>query len=216
MSISDNLCQIREKLTSQIVIAATKYVLEAQIRELYAAGINNIGENRTDAFLEKKNKLTDLPLIWHFIGQLQTNKVKLVINEIDYLHSLDRMSLAEAIQKYRKGSPLKCFVEVHISDEATKSGILPEFTVELCKKIANYDKIVIVGLMGMAPLTDDLDEIRRSFMKLNQLQSEIKALRLPNVPCDYLSMGMSSDYEIAIACGATHLRLGSILFGNEE
>ncbi len=216
MSISDNLFQIQTKLRGQILIAATKYVSDTQIRELYALGIDDVGENRVDAFLEKKRRLTDLPLVWHFIGQLQTNKVKLVINELDYLHSLDRISLAEAIQKYRQEPPLKCFVEVHISDEATKSGVLPELTVELCKNIAKCDKIVVVGLMGMGPLSDNQDEIRTSFMKLKQLQSEIKALGLPNVPCDYLSMGMSNDYEIAIACGATHLRLGSILFRNEE
>lgn len=216
MSIENNLSRIRTKLSGQTLIAATKYGSVSQIRELYAAGIQDVGENRVDAFLDKLSKLQDLPLIYHFIGQLQTNKVKSVINEIDYLHSLDRISLAEAIQKHRNAPPLKCFVEVHISDETTKSGVLPELTVELCKKIGIYDKIVVVGLMGMAPLTDDSDKIRTSFMTLKRLQSEVKALCLPNAPCMYLSMGMSSDYEIAIACGATHLRLGSILFRNEE
>lgn len=215
MSIKDNLDSIRPILSGQTIIAAAKYVGEEKIRELYRNGIVNIGENRVDALLEMKQRLKDLPITWHFIGQLQTNKVKKVINEIDYLHSLDRMSLAEAIQKYRQ-EPLRCFLEIHISDEVSKAGIEPQQALEFCRDISGFDKIEVVGLMGMAPLTGDKDKIRNSFMLLKQLQEKIRSLNLDHCPAGFLSMGMSGDYEIAIECGATHLRLGSILFRNEE
>ena len=215
MSIRDNLANIRSKLSGQTIIAAAKYVGENEIRELYQNGIVNIGENRVDQLLEMKQKLSDLDIIWHFIGQLQTNKVKKVINEIDFLHSLDRSSLAESIQKYRS-EPLRCFLEIHISDEPSKAGLDPALALGFCRDLARFDRIVVVGLMGMAPLTEDKETIRNSFMKLKQLQAEIRSLKLAQCPADYLSMGMSGDYEIAIDCGATHLRLGSILFRNEE
>lgn len=215
MNIRANVEKVQKEITSQTIVAATKYVTFPAIRELYDAGIRHVGENRVHDFLEKKAKLGDLDLTWHFIGVLQSNKVKQVINEIDYLHSLDRMSLANEIQKYRF-QPLSCFVEVHITDETTKSGISPDAVIDFCINLAKCDKIVVVGLMGMAPLTKDEASIRNSFSLLQSLQKQILSLNLQHAPCQFLSMGMSNDYRIAIEYGATHLRLGSILFQEGE
>ncbi len=210
----NNLDKVKEEAASQVIVAATKYVGVDTIKELYDEGINNIGENRVKSFLEKYELLHDLDIKWHFIGQLQSKKVKKVINKIDYLHSLDRFSLADEIQKHRT-LPLKCFVEVNISRESSKTGLDPDEVVSFCQKIIKYDRIIVVGLMGMAELTDDEDTIRREFAILTGLKDKINSCDL-GIDIKYLSMGMSNDYKIAIECGATHLRIGSILFRNEE
>lgn len=132
-----------------------------------------------------------------------------MIDKIDYLHSLDRLSLAGEIQKHRE-TPLKCFVQVNISSEESKYGLPKVNVIDFCKKMQDYDKIHIVGLMGMAELTFDDEAIEKQFQSLVDLKDEVnKAL---NLDLKYLSMGMSNDYRIAIKVGATHLRLGSILF----
>lgn len=208
-----NVIKIQDEVESQSIVAATKYVGVEEISELVDLGINNIGENRAEAFLDKYLVLHDLDIIWHFIGHLQSKKVKKVINQIDYLHSLDRVSLADEIQKYRK-LPLKCFLEVNISEESSKYGLKPEEVIDFCQKITYYDKINVVGLMGMAELTDNQEVIENQFNVLVGLKEELN--NKLNLNLEYLSMGMSNDYKIAIKCGATHLRLGSILFRNEE
>ncbi len=205
--------EIQDEYPAQSIVAATKYVGVEEIKELVDAGVNHIGENRVAAFLEKYEVLHDLDITWHFIGHLQSKKVKTMIDKIDYLHSLDRMTLADEIQKHRK-LPLKCFLEVNISGETQKYGLNPKEVRGFCENLRTYDKIHMVGLMGMAELTDDESKIENQFQSLKNLQKELNeelGLELP-----YLSMGMSNDYKVAVKCGATHLRLGSILFRNEE
>ncbi|HPJ24453.1 MAG TPA: YggS family pyridoxal phosphate-dependent enzyme [Bacillota bacterium] len=205
----DKVIQLLEETKGQKIVAATKYVGVEDIMTLVELGIRDIGENRVEAFLEKYEVLHDLDITWHFIGHLQSKKVKKMIDLIDHLHSLDRMSLADEIQLRRK-LPLKCFIEVNISGEASKYGLSPEEVITFCENLRNYDKISIVGLMGMAELTDDEETIERQFMVLNHLRLELNQKLDMNLV--YLSMGMSNDYLIAIKCGSTHLRLGSILF----
>lgn len=207
-----NIEMIQQQLDGQTIIAATKYVEADDIKTLVELGIRDIGENRVSAFLAKYELLHDLDIVWHFIGQLQSKKVKKVIDKIDVLHSLDRLSLADEIEKRRK-LPLKCLLEVNISSEVSKSGLKPEEVLPFYEKIATYDKIQIVGLMGMARLTDDEALIRNEFMTLVRLRDELRNL---DANISWLSMGMSNDYQIAIDCGATHLRLGSILFQEED
>ncbi len=204
--------ELLEETSSKTIVAATKYVGVKEIKELVDLGIQHIGENRVQAFLEKYELLHDLDIHWHFIGHLQSKKVKKMIQKIDYLHSLDRLSLADEIQKHRT-LPLKCFIEVNISDESSKYGLNVRDVSSFCEKLQTYDKIHIVGLMGMAKLTDDREVIKQEFNKLVHLQEELN--KELNLELKYLSMGMSNDYKIAMECGATHLRLGSILFRNE-
>ena len=191
-----------------IVVAATKYIGSNDMRVLYGHGIKDFGENRVDSFLAKYEELSDLKDIkWHFIGHLQRNKAKKVINKIHYLHSLDSLDLAKEIEKYRE-SPLDVFIEVSINLEESKNGV-PFYKVEdFIKELQNYKKIHLIGLMMMA--YKDSDKPEQEFLKLKSLKEEIEKKLKINIP--YLSMGMSDDYEDALKAGATHIRLGRILY----
>ncbi len=191
------------------LVAATKYGNSDDLRELHSNGVNNFGENRVDAFLDKYESLKDLDITWHFIGHLQRNKAHLVIDKIDYLHSLDSLELASMINKYRV-APLSCFIEVSINLEENKNGV-PYYEVkDFIKKCLEYKNINIVGLMMMAVSHSSEESLHNQFRKLKELQLEIQ--KEFNIELPYLSMGMSDDYKIAIAEGATHIRLGRILF----
>ncbi len=213
--LNPNIQKIIDEVKTATIVAATKYVQSDTIRLLYPLGIHHLGENIVDAFLEKYESLKDIGFTWHFIGHLQTNKVKKMIDKIDYLHSLDRISLADSIQKYRT-HVLNCFVEVNISLEINKTGIDPKEVQSFIEIIKNYDKIHVVGLMGMAENTDNIELIHQQFNTLKTLRDQIQAKQYDNAPCMYLSMGMSNDYKIALSEGSTHLRLGSVLFKKEE
>ncbi len=193
------------------IIAATKYVEANVAMDLYKMGINNFGENRTDAFLEKYEVLKDMDITWHFFGVLQARKVRSVIDKIDYLHSLDSLSLASEISKRRK-TPLKCFVQVNVSNDPNKSGIDESKVSSFIKSLSKYPNIEVVGLMTITKLTF-YDELLEGYFKtMKALQEEVQALNLPYAPCTELSMGMSNDYLIAVKNGATMVRLGRILF----
>ena len=189
------------------LVAATKYVDSNEIRKLVENGINNIAENRVDAFLKKYDELTDLEIHWHFIGHLQRNKAKDVINKIEYLHSLDSLELAQIIDKIRS-TPLNVFVEVSINLEESKNGVPYYIVKDFIKELLKYKNINIVGLMMMTiKVSDDKDN---QFLKLRLLRDELE--KDLNIKLPYLSMGMSDDYLLAIKEGATHIRLGRILF----
>ncbi len=191
------------------VVAATKYVSANDVRVLYDAGITNIGENRVDSFLHKYEELKDLPIKWHFIGHLQRNKVNSVIDKIDFLESLDSLKLAELINT-RRLSPLKCFIEVSINLEENKNGV-PYFEVEnFIRQIMPLKNIEIVGLMMMAVANSDECSLCEQFSKLRTLRDDLE--KKLDIKLPYLSMGMSDDYIEAIKEGATHIRLGRILF----
>ena len=193
------------------LVAATKYGDANDLRELYNAGVSNFGENRVDAFLNKYEALRDLDISWHFIGHLQRNKAKEVINKIDFLHSLDSLQLAASINKYRD-TPLNCFIEVSINLEENKNGVPYYEAKEFIKKCLMYPKVNIVGLMMMGISHSSVDSLHNQFRKLKELKEEIN--KELNIKLPYLSMGMSDDYLIAIEEGATHVRLGRILFTN--
>lgn len=193
------------------IIAVTKQVDVARTEEAIAAGILHLGENRPEG-LENKLQAIDSKVSWHYIGSLQTRKVKQVIDRIDYLHSLDRLSLAQEIEK-RATKTVKCFVQVNVSGEDSKHGLTNEQAVEFIKQLEQFSKIEVVGLMTMAPFTEDDTVIRNVFKQLKQLQQQVTELSIPNVPCTELSMGMSNDYEIAIEEGATFVRIGTALVG---
>lgn len=199
--------EIQTNYPETCIIAATKYVDSSVVRELFMAGIRNIGENRVDSFLKKYDELADLDLIYHFIGTLQTNKVKSMINKIDFLHSLDSIKLMKEINKYRE-EPLKCFVEVNITKEESKHGIFVENLEDFLYESQKYDKIEIVGLMTMAIKYDQEKDIDECFKTLDELKRKYGLL--------YTSMGMSNDYPLAIKNNASFIRLGRILFEGED
>ena len=190
------------------LVAATKYIDSNGIKELYNVGIKDYGENRVDAFLTKYEALSSYQDIrWHFIGHLQRNKAKLIINKIDYLHSLDSLELAEIINKLRD-TPLDTFIEVSINLEESKNGVPYYDALEFISKVKEYPNINIIGLMMMAE-KGSLDT-EEQFHKLRLLKDEIESKL--NISLPYLSMGMSEDYQEAIKEGATHIRLGRILY----
>ena len=135
-----------------------------------------------------------------------------MINNIDYLHSLDRISLADEIEK-RAEKKVKCFVQANVSGEESKHGLTKDEVISFVKQLAAYTKIEVIGLMTMAPNTEDEMVIRNVFRELKKLQQEVVALQLANIPCTELSMGMSNDYEIAVEEGATFVRIGTALVG---
>lgn len=208
MKVREDIKKFISTIPSNItLVAATKYIDASEMNVLFNAGITNFGENRVDAFLDKYNALKDLPISWHFIGHLQRNKTKDVINYIDSLHSLDSLKLADEIEKYRI-KPLNVFVEVSINLEESKNGVPYYEAIEFIKSLLKYKKIKVVGLMMMTikASEDKLDQ----FIKLTDLKAKIE--KSLNIQLPYLSMGMSEDYLEAIKAGATHIRLGRILF----
>ena len=207
--VREDIKEFVKSIPSEItIVAATKYVDADDMKILYENGINNFGENRVDSFLNKYEKLKENKDIkWHFIGHLQRNKAKLVINKIDFLHSLDSLQLAKKIDELRE-TPLETFIEVSINLEENKNGV-PYYEVEqFIKDLKQYKNINVVGLMMMA--YKDSSNPYEEFKKLTSLRDELESkldIKLP-----YLSMGMSGDYNDAIKAGATHIRLGRILF----
>lgn len=225
MSISDNYAQISKVIRETCervgrdekeitVIAVTKYVSINRAEEALNAGILHLGENRDDELIRKIEVLKDKP-IWHFIGTLQSRKVKNIIHHVEYIHSLDRLSLAKEIHK-RANKTVKCLVQVNTSGEESKHGLSPEEVVPFIEKLQEYSNIQVVGLMTMAPLTDNETTIRFCFRKLKEIQKQVKELNLDFAPCNELSMGMSNDFEIAIEEGATMVRIGTALVGKEN
>ena len=226
MSVKENLAHIKaniKKASLRVnrsedeinIIAVTKYVSIPRAKEAVVAGVQHLGENRDVEFTNKWDELKGDGLSWHFIGSLQTRKVKNVIDKIDYLHSLDRISLAEEIEK-RANKIVHCFVQVNISEEESKHGIQRDKAISFISQLEQYSKIKVVGLMTMAPYTENEELVRNCFKELKNLQQGVQALQLENAPCKELSMGMSNDYMIAVEEGATFIRIGSALVGNDK
>ncbi|SER63422.1 YggS family pyridoxal phosphate-dependent enzyme [Salipaludibacillus aurantiacus] len=198
------------------IIAVTKYVSVDTAKEAVEAGIEHIGENRLDEALSKWEEIGS-GVTWHFIGNLQTKKVKKMIHAFDYIHSLDRLSLAKEIDKRTNpGEYKKCFVQVNVTGEESKSGLSPEEVLSFIEELKNYPSIEVAGLMTMAPYTDDHTLLRSAFRKLRELKEGIEEKKLSHAPCHELSMGMSNDFEIAVEEGATFVRIGSSLVGKEK
>ncbi|WP_047984545.1 YggS family pyridoxal phosphate-dependent enzyme [Ornithinibacillus californiensis] len=225
MDVSQNLAEIKTTIeeacsksnrnSNEItIIAVTKYVTIERTMEALNAGIVDLGENRQEGFIEKYNHVGK-QVKWHFIGSLQSRKVKDVIDKVDYIHSLDRLSLAKEIDK-RASSTVDCFIQVNVSGEASKHGLQPNSVMPFIESLSDFSKIRVVGLMTMAPHTDDKVLLHKVFRELRELRDEIQGKNYQHAPCQFLSMGMSNDYDIAIEEGATHIRIGSKLVGSDR
>ncbi len=199
------------------IIAVTKYVSAATAAAVVQAGAHHIGENRWPDARDKWEALKG-QAVFHYIGSLQTNKVKDVIGRFDYIHSLDRASLAEAIDKRAQALQLQvpCFLQVNVSGETSKHGLTPEAAREFIRSLRDYPSIDPIGLMTMAPLDTDPEQARPVFRALRELRDELNREALTERPLTELSMGMSGDFEAAVEEGATWVRLGTVLVGKEE
>ncbi len=186
-----------------------------KIREAVFAGLFDIGENYTQELEEKRNQLNDVRVRWHFIGHLQTNKVRFIADYIHLIHSVDNDRVAEEIQRRadKVDRTIDVLVEVHTTDEATKFGVLPEKTLEFIKRISAFNRVRVQGLMTMGPFSDDPEDSRPSFQQLADLGRRITKEGIENVAMQHLSMGMSHDFEVALEEGATIVRIGTRVFG---
>lgn len=180
------------------LICASKYLTAPMMKEIFLAGVKDFGENHAQALMDKKKDIDFKDIKWHFIGHLQTNKVKQIIQEIDYLHSLDRIKLAKEINKYRE-KPLDCFIEVNLGEESSKSGIHKTDLSNFIQSLKEYDKINVVGLMAMGILDNET--------QTKAIFEELVALKHTH-QLKYVSMGMTDDYLLALSIGSDFVRVG--------
>lgn len=191
------------------LLAVSKTQPAEAIREANGAGLSDFGENYLQEALEKQARLADLALTWHFIGPIQSNKTRAIAEHFDWVHSVDRLKIAQRLSEQRPTElpPLNVCLQVNVSGEASKSGCAPQDVAELARTIATLPNLRLRGLMAIPEPTDDRAEQHAAFVRLRQFQQAL-ALEL-----DTLSMGMSQDLEAAIAEGATWVRIGTALFG---
>lgn len=194
------------------LLAVSKTQPAAAIRQACQAGLHDFGENYLQEALEKQADLADLPLTWHFIGPIQSNKTKAIAEHFDWVHSVDRLKIAQRLSDQRPESlpPLNICLQVNVSGEASKSGCEPQDVPQLAQAIAALPRLRLRGLMAIPEPTDDPTEQRAAFARLRHLQAELQ------MDLDTLSMGMSQDLEAAIAEGATWVRIGTALFGARD
>ncbi|EWC42149.1 YggS family pyridoxal phosphate-dependent enzyme [Pseudomonas stutzeri] len=194
------------------LLAVSKTQPAAAMREAFGAGVRDFGENYLQEALDKQAELGDLGLAWHFIGPIQSNKTKPIAEHFDWVHSVDRLKIAQRLSDQRPATlpALNVCLQVNVSGEASKSGCAPEDLPQLARAVAAMPRLHLRGLMCIPAPSDDPDEQRAAFARLRALRDEL-ALEL-----DTLSMGMSQDLEAAIAEGATWVRIGTALFGARD
>ena len=202
---------------SVTLIAVSKTKPVRLVEQAYEYGIRQFGENKAQ---EMKEKYDMLPknIEWHFIGHLQTNKIKYVLGRAALIHSVDSLHLAEAIEAecVKKGLEADVLVEVNVAQEETKSGIKTEEAEGLVKDIARLPHVHVKGLMTIAPFVENAGNNRMIFRTLKELSVDIAGKNIDNVSMNILSMGMTNDYEVAIEEGATHIRVGTAIFGERN
>ena len=216
----DELCKESGKWEEGVnLLCATKTVSGERINEIRAlTGLDLIGENRVQELLEKYDVLDKEGLRIHFIGKLQSNKVKYIIDKVDMIESLDSLSLAAEIdrQARKHGIVMDVLVEINIGREKEKSGIMPEETGEFLKALSEYPAIRVRGLMTVAPRCDTRQERIEYFEKMRNIFVDASKMELHNADMSYLSMGMTQSYEEGILCGANIVRVGSGIFGERD
>ncbi|HHW06587.1 MAG TPA: YggS family pyridoxal phosphate-dependent enzyme [Clostridia bacterium] len=223
--IKTNVAEIQERIAKAAerfgrkpeeieLVAVTKTVSAERIREALSAGIRHLGENRVQELVAKYEELGPVAN-WHLIGHLQTNKVKYIVDKVVLVHSLDRWSLAEELQKRAAaaGRVIPVLVQVNVAGEETKFGLHRDEVIPFLDRLMALANLKVQGLMTIAPLVDDPEEVRPVFRSLYRLAREIDNLHYPRVEMRYLSMGMTNDYEVAVEEGANMVRIGSGIFG---
>lgn len=200
------------------LVGVTKYVPAEVARALVAEGLTDLGESRPQELWRKAAALADLPVRWHLVGPLQTNKVRRTLPLVQCLHSVDSQRLLAAIDAEAKGlaRPAAVLLEVNLSGEPAKHGFPPEAMEEVLGFAASCHRVQVRGLMTMAPLAGGLEAARRTFAGLRELRDRLQPLCPPSIVLAELSMGMSHDLEVAIEEGATLVRVGSALFEGIE
>lgn len=227
--VAENIKNIRERINRACfrcgrkpeevtLVAVTKTFGSDMMKEAVEAGQLDFGENYVQELNEKRDELRNLNVRWHFIGHLQTNKVKYIAEYVHLVQTVDNVRVAEEIQKRAQmhGRIIDILVEVHTTTEETKSGVLPEKTLDLVKQIFPFKNVRMQGLMTMGPFSDDPNDSRPSFQQLVHIQKRIEQEGIPGVSAKQLSMGMTHDFEVGIEEGATIVRLGTAIFGKRK
>ena len=222
-TIADNIAEVEARIraaalavqrdvTSIHLLAVSKTKPAAALREAYAAGVRDFGENYLQEARAKQVELTDLPLSWHFIGPIQSNKTRAIAENFAWVHSVDRLKIAQRLSEQRPADlpPLNICIQVNVSGEASKSGCTPADLPALATAISALPRLKLRGLMAIPEPTEDRAEQDAAFATVRDLQASL------NLPLDTLSMGMSHDLESAIAQGATWVRIGTALFGARD
>lgn len=225
-TIADNIRAVRQRIDDACrragrnpnevtLIAVTKAFDSTRITEAVREGVCDIGENFVKELLQKREQVLDGNIRWHFIGHVQTNKVKSLVEVVHLIHSVDSYRVAQEVEKRasKVSRTVDVLLEINTTGEATKYGVPPEEAKALVKKIAPFEHVRIRGLMTIGPFSPDPEESRPCFRKLRELSESIAAQSIENVEMTHLSMGMTNDFEVAVEEGATLVRLGTALFG---
>lgn len=226
--LSDNLEKVKERVKlaairanrnpdDVMLIAVSKTKPAEAVKEVYDCGIRDFGENKVQEICMKKEILPE-DINWHMIGHLQRNKVKMVIDKACLIHSVDSIRLAKQISEeaVKKNITVQILLEVNVAEEESKYGFSTAETEVVLREIAAMPNILVRGLMTSAPYTENSEENRQFFRTLKQLCVDLKAKNIDNTSMDYLSMGMTGDFEVAIEEGATHVRVGTAIFGERD
>lgn len=225
MDIAANIAETRRRIAAVCrscgrnpaevrLVAVSKKKPAADIEAAFAAGQALFGESYVQEFVAKSDEVK-AAAEWHFIGALQSNKVKYLRGKVAMIHSVDRFALAEEIDRQwgKEDSCVDILIQVNLGEETSKSGTTASDLITLVREIARLQHVRIKGLMALPPWEADLEEVRPYFRQLRELATQIDTLKLPNVSMQELSMGMSHDYEVAIEEGATLIRVGTAIFG---
>lgn len=226
--LSDNLHEVQENIRKACersgrnpedvtLIAVSKTKPVSDIEQIYAAGIREFGENKVQE-MNDKQKVLPGDINWHMIGHLQRNKVKYIVDNVAIIHSVDSVRLAEEISKeaVKKNVAVDILVEVNVAKEESKFGLYTEDVGQFVEQISKLPGINIKGLMTSAPFVDNPEDNRQYFKKLKDLSVDINVKNIDNVHMDFLSMGMTNDYVVAVEEGATHVRVGTAIFGHRD
>ena len=220
MSITNNLTEIKSQLPAHVtLVAVSKTKPVSDLMEAYNAGQRIFGENKIQEMTEKWEQMPK-DIEWHMIGHVQTNKVKFMAEYVSLVHGVDSFKLLEEINKQAKkhNRVIACLLQVHIAEEETKFGLNEDELEEILysEDFRILENIRIVGLMGMATFTENTSQIEKEFNHLKAIFDKNKSLNTNNCQLTTLSMGMSGDYQLAISCGSTMVRIGSSIFGNRN
>ena len=229
MSIAENVAAIRAKMDAAaiacgrdpkeiLLCAATKMNDADAVRQAIAAGVDLCGENRVQELVakQKENAYEGAPI--HFIGHLQTNKVKQVVGKVDLIQSVDSLRLLKAIhaEAAKQDIVQNILLEINVGNEESKSGFAPSEVLSILEQISEFPHIFVQGLMAIPPISQNSGDNRKYFQKILQLSVDISAKKYDNVLVNCLSMGMSDDFEDAICCGSTMIRVGTAIFGKRN
>ncbi len=215
ISIAQKNAKVQDSTLTLIAVSKTKPIVDLEV--VYQNGIRDFGENKVQEMVEKYEVMPK-DIRWHMIGHLQRNKVKYIAHFVEIIHSLDSFRLAEEIDKQgeKVGRIIPVLVEVNIAREKSKYGLMEEEVISFLKSIAQFQHLKVSGLMTSAPYVDDSEENRVFFHKIKQLAVDINLKNIDNISMDFLSMGMSNDYLVAIDEGSNLVRVGTSIFGNRN